>query len=262
MTDRISSQSCKCSIANQDCMEFLTSLPSSSAGLIIADPPYNIGFDGGQGWDKVRPESEWVEWCLGWTRECARILMPGRMLVVWGTLKDGNQFMKYKLAVDDDEELGSALVPENEIVWSYNWGGRSKRNFARKHEYAWCWRRAGADLLFNADDVRVERKMKINPRNGQVFDKGTIPTCVWEQNNHTTSKDFCGWHPTTKNISLLQRMVRAWTKPGDLVVDPFSGSGSSAIAALREGRTFAGSEIDREYVQKSQERIELLTPRP
>lgn len=244
---------------NSDCIQFLGTLDDESAGLVIADPPYNIGFDGGRGWDRKRPEAEWVDWCMGWTRECARVLRPGRMLVVWGTLKGSDQFMRYKIAVDDDDELGKLLVPENEIVWSYNWGGRSKRNFARKHEYAWCWRKEGADLLFNADDVRVERKMKVNPRDGKGFSRGTIPTCVWEKNNHTTSRDFCGWHPTTKNIKLLQRMVRAWTNVGDLVIDPFSGSGSTAIAALREGRRFAGSEIDGEYVRMATERIRTAT---
>lgn len=238
-----------------DCLDFLGSLGDGEAGLVIADPPYNIGFDGGRGWDRPRPESEWVDWCVEWTRECARILAPGRMLVVWGTLRGGNQFLRYRLAVDDDPELAGLLVPENEIVWSYNWGGRSRRNFARKHEYAWCWRRAGADLLFHADDVRVARKMPRNPRDGKVFSKGTIPTCVWERNNHTMSSDFCGWHPTTKNIDLLRRMVRAWTNEDDLVVDPFSGSGSTAIAALREGRRFAGSELDGEYVDRATERI-------
>lgn len=242
-------------LEDRDCLDFLRALGDGQAGLVIADPPYNIGYDGGRGWDRRRPEGEWVSWCLDWTRECARILAPGRMLVVWGTLKGGNQFMRYKIAVDDDPMLSGQLIPENEIVWSYNWGGRSKRNFARKHEYAWCWRKAGADLLFNADDVRVERRMKVNMRDGKAFDKGTVPTCVWERNNHTTSADFCGWHPTTKNIELLQRMVRAWTDAGDLVVDPFSGSGSTAIAALREGRSFMGTEIDPEYVDRSWERI-------
>jgi len=242
-----------------DCLDFLKAQDDGTTGLVIADPPYNIGFDGGRGWDRRRPESEWVEWCLEWTRECARVLMPGRMLVVWGTLRGGNQFMRYRIAVDEDPELSALLIPENEIIWSYNWGGRSKRNFARKHEYAWCWRRMGADLLFNADDVRIERKMKVNPRNGKAFSKGTIPTCVWERNNHTTSTDFCGWHPTTKNIDLLQRMIRAWTNKGDLVIDPFSGSGSTAIAALREERRFSGSELDEYYASKSIERIHVLT---
>ena len=238
-----------------DCMDFLPRLADESAGLVIADPPYNIAFDGGKGWDRRRPEQEWIDWCLTWARECARVLIPGRMLVVWGTLKDSNQFLKYKIAVDEDAELSALLVPENEIVWSYNWGGRSKTNFARKHEYAWCWRKAGAPLLFNADDVRVERKVTHSLRTGEEYGEGTIPTCVWEKNNHTMAADFCGWHPTTKNIELLERMVLAWTNEGDLVVDPFSGSGSTAIAALRHDRRFAGCEISPEYAEKSLERI-------
>lgn len=242
----------------QDVKEFLSTLPDNSAGLVIADPPYNIGFDGGRGWDKIKDEDEWISWCLSWTRELARITEPGRMIIVWGTLKDSNQFLKYKLAVDEDPELSQILLPENEIIWAYNWGGRSKRNFARKHEYAFCWRKAGAALLFNADDVRIPRKMKKNIRTGADFDKGTIPTCIWEFNNHTGAKDFCGWHPTTKNLSVLERMIRAYTNPGDLVVDPFSGSGSTAIAALRCGRNFSGCEIDPDYATKSIERIEGL----
>lgn len=195
---------------------------------------------------------------MEWTRELARIVKLGRMIIVWGTFKDNNQFMKYKIAVDEDPELSKLLIPENEIIWSYNWGGRSKRNFARKHEYAWCWCKTGADLLFNDTDIRVERKVKKNLRTGKAFEEGTIPTCIWEANNHTGSKDFCGWHPTTKNLGVLERMVRAYSNEGDFVVDPFSGSGSTAIAALRAGRNFKGCELDAEYCEKSRERIESL----
>lgn len=247
-----------CDLRNCDLFEFLSAMPDDSAGLVVADPPYNIGFSGDKKWDKKRDEDEWITWCVEWTRELARIAKPGRMVIVWGTLKDSNQFMKYKIAVDEDPELSKILIPENEIIWSYNWGGRSKKNFARKHEYAWCWRKAGADLLFNDDDIRVERKVKKNLRTGKAYEKGTIPTCVWEANNHTTSKDFCGWHPTTKNLDVLTRMILAYSNEGDLVVDPFSGSGSTAVAALRCGRKFAGSELDEEYFEKSLERIEEL----
>lgn len=245
-------------IANCDVMEFLSQQPDESAGLIIADPPYNIGFSGNKSWGKKRNEDEWVAWCVEWTRELARLAKPGRMIIVWGTFKDSNQFMKYKIAVDEDPELSKLLVPENEIIWSYNWGGRSKKNFARKHEYAWCWRKTGSDLLFNNADIRVERKVKKNLRTGKAFEEGTIPTCVWEANNHTGSKDFCGWHPTTKNLDVLERMVLAYSNEGDLVVDPFSGSGSTAIAALRAGRNFKGCELDMEYCEKSRKRVESL----
>lgn len=236
---------------HSDCMALLRSLPDESVDLVLTDPPYGIGFDGGRGWDSQwKTEADYLSWCAKWTQECVRILKPERMLIVWGTLKT-DTFLRYKLMLSDTPELFS----QNEIVWSYNWGGRSKANFARKHEYAWCYSK-GEKVLFNADDVRVERKVKMNLRTGEAHTSGTIPTCVWEKNNHTTSKDFVGWHPTTKNVDILERMIRAYTNPGDTVIDPFLGSGSTAVAALRSGRNVIGSELDAGYFPQMKQRVE------
>ena len=155
-------------IKNQDCIEYLKSLPSESVDFVLTDPPYNIGVDGGKGWDSKKgdiwgPDENlsYLQWCKVWTDECVRVLKPNRMLVVWGTLKT-DDFLKYKLDV-----LNSYpdMVGQQEIIWSYNWGGRTKANFARKHEYAWCYSK-GDNFLFNADDVRVERKVKKDLRTG------------------------------------------------------------------------------------------------
>jgi len=238
-------------LRNLDCLEYLQGLDDESVDLVIADPPYAIGYDGGKKWDRQwTTEADYLAWCKEWTTECARVLKPGRMLVVWGTLKT-DTFLRYKLDVLNGLK---GFVGQNEIIWSYNWGGRSKKNFARKQEYAWCYSK-GKTFLFNGDDVRVERKVAKNLRTGEAYSQGTIPTCVWEVNNHTTSRDFCGWHPTTKNLTVLDRIVRAYSDPGDLVCDPFSGSGSTAIAALRAGRSFTGTELDGEYWKQSQDRI-------
>ena len=237
-------------IENKDCLEYLKSLDDNSVDMVLTDPPYFIGFDGGKGWDSQwDSEGDYLEWCEQWTTECVRVLKPNRMMIVWGTLKT-DTFLKYKLMLSSYDNM----VSQNEIVWSYNWGGRSKDNFARKHEYAWCYSK-GEKFLFNDDDIRVERKVKKNLRTGEAYEKGTIPTCVWEKNNHTTSKDFCGWHPTTKNLEVLDRMIRAYTDPNDTVLDCFMGSGSTAIAAIRSGRKYQGCERDQEYYTKSLERI-------
>ena len=128
---------------NKDCLDFLTKVEDESVDLVLTDPPYFIGFDGGEGWDNQwKTEYDYLEWCDAWTNECIRVLKPNRMLVVFGTLKE-ETFLKYKLGVSQS----NWLTPQNEIVWSYNWGGRSKTNFARKHEYAWCWSK-GKDFLF------------------------------------------------------------------------------------------------------------------
>ena len=241
-------------IENKDCIEYLKTLETESVDLVLTDPPYFIGFDGGKGWDNQwKTEDEYLEWCKLWTEECARVLKPNRMVIIWGTLKT-DTFLRHKLEILNKIP---DLYGQNEIVWSYNWGGRQKKNFARKHEYAWCYSK-GEEFLFNADDVRVERKMKKNLRTGQEHDKGTIPTCVWEKNNHTTSKDFCGWHPTTKNIELLERMIKAYTNPGDTVLDIFMGSGSTMIACNNTQRHGIGCELDQEYFEKSLERIKKL----
>lgn len=236
-----------------DALEYLKNLPDASADLVLTDPPYFIGFDGGKGWDSQwENEEDYLDWCKEWTRECVRVLKEGRMLIVWGTLKT-DTFLRYKLDILNSFDT---LVGQNEIIWSYNWGGRTKKNFARKHEYAWCYSK-GKDFLFNADDVRIERKVAKNLRTGLPHEKGTIPTSIWNFNNHTTSQDFINWHPTTKNLDVLERIIKAYTNPGDTVIDPFMGSASTAIAAIRSGRSSSGTEIDKEYYDKAITRISL-----
>ena len=239
----------KNTITNKDCLKYLKTIPDNSVDLVLTDPPYNIGFDGGKGWDRWKTEQEYLDWCMEWSRECIRVLKDNRMFVVWGTLKT-DTFIKYKINLNTIENIYS----QNEIVWSYNWGGRGKDNFARKHEYAWCYSK-GKKFLFNGDDVRVERKVSKNLRTGKDYTKGTIPTCVWEKNNHTTSVDYCGWHPTTKNLDILQRIIKAYTNENDLVLDCFMGSGSTAIACKLSNRDYMGCELDEEYISKAIDRI-------
>ena len=150
------------------------------------------------------------------------------------------------------------LVYQKWIIWSYDWGGRTKKNFARKHEDLLMYSK-GKSFTFNADDVRIPYKMKTNVRSGaQNNPNGKIPTDVWQKNNHTTSKEYAGWHTTQKPISLLERIVLANSDPGDTVMDFFSGSGSTAIAALRNDRKFVGCEFDKNYYMKSLARIGQL----
>jgi len=273
-------------IKHGDCLDYLATLPDNSVDMVLTDPPYCIGFDGGKGWDKQwKTEEEYLTWCSLWTAECLRVLKPNRMMIVWGTMKTETS-LKYKLRTSAYLKDAYAGVPQNEIIWGYNWGGRTKSNFARKHEYAWCWSK-GKEFLFNADSVRIERKVKKNmnlekklmkayvdsfevePSRAErmkykkehidpqtLFQKGTIPTSIWIKNNHTTSKDYIGWHPTTKNIDILTRMILAYTNEDDVVLDVFMGSAATAVAALRTGRNYLGCELDKDYLDKSKERIE------
>jgi DNA modification methylase len=241
-------------LVNEDCLKYLSKIKCNSVDLVLTDPPYFIGFDGGKGWDSQwKSEEDYLEWCSAWTKECYRVLKPERIFAVFGTLKT-DTFVKYKLSVLNKIEN---FVGQNELIWSYNWGGRSKENFARKHEYVWCYSK-GKKFLFNADDVRTERKQKVNIRTGEEFEKGTIPTCVWEKNNHTCSKEYVNWHPTQKPLFILERIIKAYTNEKDTVLDIFSGSGSTMIASNLSKRKFIGCEMSKEYYAKSLQRMKKL----
>ena len=251
---------------NVDCLDLLSSLDDCSVDLVLTDPPYYIGFDGGKGWDSIwKTEQDYLDWCMEWTKECVRVLKPHRCLYVWGTTKT-DTFLKYKLDVLNSFD---EMVYQNWIIWSYDWGGRTQKNFARKHEDLLMYSKVNKKLmkkndreefLFNKDDVRVPYVMKKSVRkNVELNPLGKIPTDVWQKNNHTTSKEYAGWHPTQKPLELLSRIIKANTNPGDLVLDCFSGSGSTAVACSLNNRSFVGSELDKEYYEQSLTRIDELT---
>ena len=242
-------------LENKDCLEFIKTIEDESVDLVLTDPPYYIGYDGGKGWDsKWDTEQDYLDWCKEWTSECVRVLKPNRCLYVWGTTKT-DTFLKYKLDVLNSFDK---LTYQNWIVWSYDWGGRTKKTFARKHEDLLMYSK-GEEFLFNADDIRIPYIMKKSVRKGvELNSKGKIPTDVWQKNNHTTSKEYCGWHPTQKPISLLERIIKANTDEGDTVVDIFNGSGSTAIASINTKRNYLGCELDKEYYEKSLKRIDDL----
>ena len=281
-------------------MQYLKTLADESVDLICVDPLYfEIIADA---WDNQwKDQDAYLEWCREWTEECFRVLKTGRCFYVWGTTKE-DTLLRYKLEVLNN--IDDAHY-KNWIIWAYDWGGRTKKTFARKHEDILMYSK-GKDFLFNADDVRVPRAVKTNmniqrkinllqknSRNESfsakdvhswekygyhkktptelatelstqqvkniAFGKGKIPTDVWTKNNHTTSKEYAGWHPTQKPIQLLERIIKANTNPGDVVMDCFAGSGSTMIAAANTGRTFTGCEFDKDYCDKTIERFEELT---
>jgi site-specific DNA-methyltransferase (adenine-specific) len=241
-------------LRHQDCLEYLRSLDDKSVDLVVVDPPYFEIVK--NGWDNQwESEGAYLEWCQAWTAECFRVLKPGGCFYVWGTTKT-DTFLKYKLGVLNN--IPDATY-QNWIIWAYDWGGRTKKKFPRKHEDLLMYSK-GKDFPFNADDIRVPYKMAKSVRKGTELNAlGKIPTDVWTKNNHTTSKEYAGWHPTQKPVALLERIIKAHTQPGEIVLDCFSGSGSTMIAAQNTGRSFVGCEFDKEYFDKSLERLRDLT---
>ena len=288
-------------LENKDCLEFLKTLDDNSVDLILNDPPYFEIVK--NSWDNQwNSEQEYLDWCREWTKECVRVLKPDRMLGIWGTTKT-DTFLRYKLDILNENK---ELEYRNWIIWSYDWGGRPRNNFSRKHEDLLIYSK-GKKWLFNADDILEERAVKTNMalqrkinllkkkiegkeynekdekswktysfdklrveeystklqellNKNAKFEKGKIPTDVWQKNNHTTSKEYVKWHPTQKPLALLERLIKAYTNEGDTVLDIFSGSGSTMIACNNTNRFFVGCELNKEYYEKSLERYKTMCP--
>lgn len=241
-----------------DCLKMLSSIKDSSIDYINCDPPYNIGYDGGGSWDSFGNENEYLNWCNDWIKELTRVLKPNRMMSIWGTQKTDTFF---RLKLDILNNIYN-LYGQSAVHWSYNWGGRTKSNFAHKFETAWCYSK-GKKFYFDKTEIEINRKMKVNIRTGKEYTTGTIPTTIWEGNLGTTSKEArdSNFHPTVKPQFVLQRMINAYCPKDGIVLDIFSGSGSTALACAYTKRQFIGCEINNSYYKKSIQRIEKYFPR-
>jgi len=230
----------------QDCLEFLATIEDESIDLIITDPPYFQVIK--ETWDNQwSSEDEYLEWCSQWTKECARVLKPERCLYVWGTTKT-DTLLRFKLEVLNKIE---SLHYKNWIIWAYDWGGRTKKTFPRKHQDLLVYSK-GKTHQFFPDRIRIPYKVKNNIRKGVENNPlGKLPTDVWTKNNHTMSKEYCGWHPTQKPIQLMERIIKANTNEEEIVMDIFNGSGSTMIACDNTNRSFIGCELDAVYYEKS-----------
>ena len=154
-----------------------------------------------------------------------------------------------------------ALLLRNRIVWNFGHGVHASRRFSGRHETI-LWFTKGHDYQFNLDAVRVPQKYPgkrhyKGPKKGDWSGNplGKNPSDVWEIPNVKSRHVEKTNHPCQFPIALVQRLVRALTKPQGLVVDPFMGSGSSAAAAALEGRRFSGCDISRSYVSMARVRV-------
>ena len=237
-----------------DCIEVLGKVGEPFADLIFADPPFNIGYKYDKYYDKVKKKNY-----IAWTREW--------MTVAKGVLKPHGSFY---IAIGDDyaanvkiigDELG--LFMRNWIIWHYTFGQQTKNKFARAHTHVFYFANHAKHFTFNDHAVRVpsDRQLIYNDRRANPV--GKMPDDVWNGDPRVcgTFRERAGWHPCQMPESLLTRIVAVSSNPGDCVLDPFSGSGTTAAAACQLGRNYVGIEISETYVENSNARLAQLKNR-
>jgi DNA modification methylase len=225
-----------------DVINLIKDQPDNSVDLIIADPPYNLGKNYGNNID-LKERTEYQLFTLNWLKEAKRILKPGGSLFCFMGVK----FIA-RLYITLEEDL--ALTPQGWITWHYTQGIGRKKGFSPRHEDI-LWFSKGADAAFNLDDVRVPQKY-FRKRNNMT---GANPGDVWQFSHvHYCAAERLP-HPTQKPEALIERIIAAASNPGDLILDPFLGSGTTARVAKILGRNSIGFDINPEYVQMAEERL-------
>lgn len=232
-----------------DCIEFLSGLEPGSAQLCVTSPPYNIGKE----YESRRDLEEYLDWVSSVAARIEQALAPGGSLF-WqvGNMIDGGEVIPIDcLTYPIFRTLGLRL--RNRVVWTFGHGLHCERRFSGRHETA-LWFTKGDDYLFDLDPIRVPSKYPgkkhfKGPKKGQLSGNplGKNPGDVWSipnvKNNHPEKTE----HPCQFPEALVRRIVMATTAEGDLVIDPFLGSGTTAVVADQLARRWAGAELSEKY---------------
>lgn len=239
-----------------DALEVLKTLSDSSVDLIFADPPYNIGKNFNGKVEKWDTEESYLKWCYEWLDLCIQKLKPnGSFYVMTAT-----QFMPYF-----DIYLRDKLTILSRIVWSYDSSGvQAKKYYGSMYEPILFCVKDKNNYTFNTNDILVEAKtgakrklIDYRKTIPTVYNSEKVPGNVWEFSRVRYRMDEYENHPTQKPISLLERIIKASSNEGDLVLDPFSGTFTTCYVAKELGRNSIGIELQNEYVKIGLRRLRL-----
>jgi adenine-specific DNA-methyltransferase len=244
-------------IHHGDCLDFLATLPDRSVQLVVTSPPYNIGKE----YESRLDLAAYQEQQRFVITECVRTLRDEGSICwqVGNYVENGAiiplDFLLYPIFA----ELGLKL--RNRIVWHFEHGLHCTRRLSGRYEVI-LWFTKTDDYHFDLDPIRVPQKYPgkkyfKGPKAGQYSCNplGKSPGDVWLIPNVKSNHVEKTGHPCQFPVELIERLVLALTRPGDLVFDPFVGTGSSVIAAMRHGRRGVGSEVVQDYVKIANERI-------
>lgn len=241
-----------------DSLKILKSFNDKSVNLIFADPPYNIGKNFGNNKDKWETKDSYISWCKEWITECMRILTDdGTMYFMTAT-----QFMPY-LDIFASENYNVL----SRIIWSYDSSGvQSKKVYGSLYEPILMVNKSkNSPYVFNADDILVEAKtgacrklIDYRKTPPQPYKSQKVPGNVWEFSRVRFKMDEYENHPTQKPEKLLERIVKASSKKGDIVLDPFAGSFTTVAVANKLGRYGVGIELNPEYYKIGLRRLGIL----
>jgi site-specific DNA-methyltransferase (adenine-specific) len=249
-----------------DCLDLAARVPSGTVHLAFADPPFNIGYDYDT-YDDRRTTDDYLAWSRRWMAEIVRVLRDDGTF--W--LAIGDEYAA-ELKVLATREFG--LTCRSWVVWYYTFGVNCKQKFSRSHAHLFHFVKDPAAFTFNVDAIRVPSARELVYGDKRANPTGRLPDDTWILRPQDlpegfgadadtwyfprvcgTFKERSGWHGCQMPEQLLGRIIRACSNPGDLVLDPFGGSGTTLAVAKKLGRSFLGLELSEQYAARINERL-------
>lgn len=268
-----------------DCIAEMLRIDSESIDIVYTDPPFDIGYEydayeDNRGWENYR------KWAMGWGAQILRVLKPSGTF--WLAMGDN-------LASDLDvlfrRELG--FHRRSWVVWFYTFGVNSKKKLTPSHTHLFHYVKNPTKFTFNGDAIKVPSARQMVYGDKRAKNGGRLPDDTWvvrgcasppltpagfvlrpqdmpegEQTDDSlwfiprvcgTYKERCGWHNCQQPLAVVERVLKLSSNPGDIVLDPFAGSGTTLVAAKKLGRKYVGIELSENYVAGIRKRLEATT---
>lgn len=258
-------------IVQGDCIEGMNKLPEGAVDLAFADPPFNIGYDYDIYHDR-QDRSAYLEWTRRWGAAVRRVLKPTGAF--W--LAIGDEYAaELKLIFQDD--LG--FTCRSWVVWYYTFGVNCTKKFSRSHAHLFHFVRDPKHFAFNSETIRVPSARQLVYADARANARGRLPDDTWilrpqdlpngfQPEEDTwyfrrvcgTFKERAGWHGCQMPEQLLGRIIRACSNPGEIVLDPFGGSGTTLVVARKLERHYLGFELSPDYVERITARLAAAEP--
>ena len=260
-------------IIQGDCIKVLNDGPEGWIDLVFADPPFNIGYLY-HGYNDERKTEDYLKFSEDWMTAVHRALKPSGSFY----LAIGDEYAA-DLAVIARRQIGFHM--RNWIIWHYTFGQQTKKMFAKSHTHILYFSKSKPsdgleNITFNADAVRVASARQTTYADVRANPKGKLPDDTWYLRPQETTEEFfapdsdtwnvsrvCGtfkeregWHGCQMPIQVLDRIIKASSNPGDIVLDPFNGSGTTAVSAALLGRKYVGIDQSAEYVEFARKRLQ------
>lgn len=245
--------------------EVMAEISDKSVNLMVTSPPYNIGISYGNKWeDRKIVSSKGVKYEDAMPEHEYRKMLENVFAETKRVLKDDGQiWVNIKNRYVDDQivppywilDFFKDMFLKNIVIWNFDWGGSTSSRFCSRYEYVFFFSKHKKNYTFNLDDVKIPA---LNFRPDRYKSQLKNPSDVWKislvSGNAVERTD----HPAQYPEELIERIIKVGTNPGDVVLDPFMGSGTTAVVAKQLNRHFIGYDTNSGYIKIAEERLENI----